>query len=328
MLKITMLITLIMILNIFGVSYGYWQDRFTSKITAQTGYIELSFEKEQEPKVTKKSEAFSGLRAELEDDDKTITVTGEIKDGEDGEFELGYSVFNHGSLPVEFDGIQIENLQMEGVTAGEPEGLDIKPGYSVSDSIVISIDTSEIDYSSADDFESEDVEGSTDIYKFEIVLTYKIGSWTEDLIISGEIEVVPSFAVTTLIVPMPAMPSVPVQGEIVTDGLLDGTEPDPIPEGPSDQELYGEGGTTAETDEPETIEGDSEPEPAGEGEEEVTNEESEEDGGDGAIQEDSEPASEDEEEEEGMDEQKQDDADGTDEGSDSGELSPDTGENN
>ncbi|MEA4845702.1 MAG: hypothetical protein VB106_00550 [Clostridiaceae bacterium] len=336
MLKAAMLITFIMALNFVGISYGQWQNSLVSIIKAHTGYIELSFE--EDPKV-EEPEGFSEIDANRKND-KTIEVTGKIESNTTGEFRLNYSIENDGSLSVEFDDDEFDeilnNIPMANGFSiiGGPNRDSI--GYKgsslniINGSIAISIDASEIYDPQEEPLEGESLESDStdeDIYEFEIVLPYKISSWTDALTIRGEIEIVQAKGLIKMLAPVPAMTSAPVL-DAVEGEVPDSLAPDPIPEGPSDQELYGEGGTTDETDEPETTEGDSEPESADEGEEEVTNKESEEDGGDGAIQEDSEPASEDEEEEEGMDEQKQDDADGTDEGSDSGELSPDTGENN
>ena len=252
LLKPAMIITLIAALNLLGISYGYWQDSLIGLLKAQTGYIDLRFE--DGVKIEDESEeegVFSEPSAKLEDDNKTIKVTGNIEKGKDGTLVIEYSVFNHGSLPVIFDKIQVKNLQKEGVTVTEPNQLGIDPGIGLSDSITIEIDAPKADETQGDDIESNIIEEDTsDAYEFGIVIPYSIESWKDELYIDVNIGVTHSdSAITAMLAPMPAMTFMPVEGEIAAGGL---------PEGPSDEELYGEGGTTEEADEPETVEGGSE----------------------------------------------------------------------
>ena len=257
-----MIIVLIMTMNLVGISYGYWQDNPASIITSYTGYIELSFK--DELKIS--SDEFDATSARLvgSKGSKVIEIDGtierDIEGSAKGELLLEYIVENNGSLPVKLDEIQIEDSQMEWVTVEGPYIRDIGSKDSLTDSVTIEVDVPAAADSQGDDIESDGLEDTSDEYEFEIVFIYKISSWTDKLTIKGAIEVAPSNDMISLPVLVPAVTLIPVQGEIVTDGLLDGTEPEPIPEGPSDEELYGEGGTTVEADEPEAVEGDSETE--------------------------------------------------------------------
>ncbi|MDD3705443.1 MAG: hypothetical protein PHC45_05210 [Clostridiaceae bacterium] len=227
LLKAAIIITLIFALNLLGISYGYWQDSLVGEIKANTGYIELSFGEEIDLE-EEESEVFSGLRAELKDD-KTIRVSGSIKNGECGEFEIGYSVFNNGSLPVIFDEIQVEDPEIDGYSIIKgSDGMDIGPRDSLTDSIRIQVDTSSIQASQGNGIET------SDSYEFEIVLHYYFSSWEDELTIIGDIKV--------MSIPMPAAAFTSVQRGIATDNL---------PEGQNVQESYDDGGTTEELDEPE-----------------------------------------------------------------------------
>ena len=88
--------------------------------------------------------------------------------------------------------------------------------------------------------------------------------------IIGEIKVVQSIGIIAMPIPIPAMTFMPVEGEIVTDRL---------PEDPSDEELYGEGGATEEVDDLETVEGDNEQAPEGNDEEEGSDDQEQAGGG-------------------------------------------------
>lgn len=262
-LKAAIIITLIIALNLVGISYGFWQDSLVGEITANTGYIELSFGEEidvTEELGSEESKLFSGLRAKLEDGDKTIRVDGKIKKGKNGEFKIEYSVFNYGSLPVIFDGIQVDYPQIDGLTIiKEPDGMDIGPkdssDNSVNDSIIIQIDSSAADNSQRDGIESDNPDEDTpDAYIFKIVLPYSINSWADELTIIGDIEVIQPSASAAMPIHTPTITSAFVQDEIISGGL---------PDSPSDEELYDIGGSVVEN----------------EGEEEVGNEESGEDKG-------------------------------------------------
>jgi hypothetical protein len=310
MLRITMIIVLIMTMNLVGISYGYWQDNPASIITSYTGYIELSFK--DELKIS--SDEFDATSARLvgSKGSKVIEIDGtierDIEGSAKGELLLEYIVENNGSLPVKLDEIQIEDSQMEWVTVEGPYIRDIGSKDSLTDSVTIKVDVPAAADSQGDDIESDGLEDTSDEYEFEIVFIYKISSWTDKLTIKGTIEVAPSNDMISLPVLVPAVTLIPVQGEIVTDGLLDGTEPEPIPEGPSDEELYGEGGTTVETDEPETTEGEGEEEGSGDQEQTGADDEPEESDEPEAVEDDSEPASAGDDEGESSDDQEQIDA--------------------
>lgn len=240
--------TLIITLNLVGISYGLWQDNVTGEITAHTGYIELSFS--EEPEI--ESDGFKSMSARRADGEgnKVIEIDGTIeRDSEGiakGKLILDYIVENSGSLPVGFHGIQIEDSGMGELIIEGPDGWDIGPGDSSAESITIQIDASV-----AEDTQGDDTEETSDTCEFEVVLNYKIGSWTDKLAINGSIKVSQSSGFSAMPSPALSMISPPAQEETDTGVLPDGAEPDTIPEGPSDEELYGTGETTEEPEEPE-----------------------------------------------------------------------------
>lgn len=308
LLKPAMIITLIVALNLLGISYGQWQDSLMSILQAHTGYIELSFG--DDPIIT--PDEFSAKLVKGEGS-KAIEVDGIIeRDGEGSdvrEVVLTYTIENNGSLPVTFNGIQIEDSGSNRFAIIEgPNGSDIGPKDSANNSVTESI-TIQIDVSAADDTQRNDTESyslgqdTPDVYEFKIELLYKIGSWTDKLTINGSVEVVQPLSLTAMPIPMI---SPTVQGGIDTGGL---------PESPSDEELYGEGGTREEFDEPETVGGGNEQASEGNdggespGDEELyntggTTEEADEPE---AIEDYNEPESDSKDEEEGSNEESEED---------------------
>lgn len=104
MVKVTMFITLIVAMNIIGISYGHWQEGLTSEVQVSTGYIEPYFSDKVE---VKKSRDFNKLKASLKMDKRKegnyVKLTGEIESRKKGKFTLDYTVCNNGSLPIKFD---------------------------------------------------------------------------------------------------------------------------------------------------------------------------------------------------------------------------------
>ena len=175
MVKATMFITLTIILNFVGISYGYWQDGLTGKIRVSTGYIQPGFE--ADPRI-KMSSGFNSVEIELNNDyeSKIIEITGAIENGAKGEFQLDYTVINNGSLPIKFDDEAFEDLnqQVEGLTILEkPSERILYPNDNTSDSITIQIDSPEVDIPEANTPEA-DASQVVGEYDFEIMLPYRL----------------------------------------------------------------------------------------------------------------------------------------------------------
>lgn len=320
LLRPVMIIALIIALNLLGISYGYWQDNLMSMLQAHTGYVELSLK--EEPIVDSDKLIIYSANLESDEEGKKVEVTGAIESTEtEGVLCLSYTVKNNGSLPVEFDKDEFQDNidRIEGFTLlSGPEGR-IESGKSSNETIIISVDATKLDYTETVDPGISDLEldGTEKVAhtvlgyrEFNIPLPYYFNSWSDELNITGRIDIIQSnSSFTTMLAPMPAMTFIPVEGGTVTDGLTEGPSDEELygeggttletdePESPGDQELYGEGGTTEEADEPENDEDDNAPSSEGDDEEEGSNDELEEDDSEEAVQEDSKPADETEGEE-------------------------------
>ncbi len=176
MAKATIFITIIVTMNIVGISYGYWQEGLKSEIQIRTGNIATDFYQKVKLKKSgdlRKSRAV--LKIDKETDRKLVKVSGEIESGRRGRLTLDYRVINTGSIPIEFDedGFQEQNQQL---LINESDGLKIL-NYKSSEGIL---------YPDDQNLSSKDSKGSLTLqidapeaegeYEFEIKIPYK--QWT------------------------------------------------------------------------------------------------------------------------------------------------------
>lgn len=164
MVKVTMFITIIITLNLMGISYGYWRDGLTSETTAYTGTTKTDFYGKVK---VKDSGGFNESKASLKPDKNSqgmyVKLTGDIEKGRRGKLKLDYKVINNGSIPIEFDAEAFAELnnQLDGIKIHKgPSKKIINPNDHPSDSMILQVNAPE----------------EAGKYKFEIQIPYK--QWT------------------------------------------------------------------------------------------------------------------------------------------------------
>lgn len=307
-LKTAMIIVIIATLNLVGISYGFWSDRLTSEVTTKTGSVRLSV---SDPELVEVSDGFTEIEAELNDDDEenAIEVKGFLERNSEGnvvgDIWFSYNVENMGSLPITFNEIEYDSELPEEIFSFDigTEKTLILPDSSSTDTIGIHIDTTEIDPeeiekaikeieeeiekevrkeikkevkgSRADDNESEDSEpDESQTYKFNLVITYGIASWTDEINIEVSIKVakpaasaIPGARLKAVPIELPGNPLPDTTPQ--EDGQGDAAPPDGTPAGdettggndtqaPAGDEKTGEDGDPAAVDD-EAKGGDDEP---------------------------------------------------------------------
>ena len=94
-------ICLIVVLNILGVGYGYWNDGLQVQTGIYTGEIQIEFEGHN---VEGDFGGAGGLEVNFGDD--LISIGGEVAPGYTG--RLNYYIRNKGSIPIMVNGERIE----------------------------------------------------------------------------------------------------------------------------------------------------------------------------------------------------------------------------
>ncbi len=92
----TIYITLILMLNLMGVSYAVWTDNTNIDISLSTGFIAPRFELDESMLETDKGK----LLLSLSNKDRTLNISGEVDPSFEGNVEVGIS--NSGSIPIVF----------------------------------------------------------------------------------------------------------------------------------------------------------------------------------------------------------------------------------
>lgn len=91
--KHIILISSIIMLNILGVSYGYWSDGLVMATSIRSGKLDAKFIMDRNI-----NNSIDGLSIDISSDGKTITIGGEVSSEYTG--MIYYTIENTGSIPV------------------------------------------------------------------------------------------------------------------------------------------------------------------------------------------------------------------------------------